>query len=618
MSHASQQRYLAEIFVRRGILSAAAVEELVEQAIDKAQSLAEVTVSNELATREQVAKAYAEELGLGFMAEIDADAVPLAVAERMPITYAKQHKLVLLSEDDEHVYCAVADPLDVTAVDDCRTIFAKQVEIAVATDQVVLDAINRIWERKEDVDVGLEADSAIEEDNIVDILDSDDDAPIIAWVNSLFAQAMRERASDIHIEPEEREVVVRYRIDGQMYVAKRASKQFISAIIARVKIMAALNIAEKRLPQDGRITLKIAGKSVDVRVSTIPTSRGESVVMRLLMKTAILLDLADLGFSSRDYAVMDGLVRRPDGILLVTGPTGSGKTTTLYACLSRINEPTRKILTAEDPVEYELGGVRQLQVKADIGLSFAGAMRAFLRQDPDVIMVGEIRDKETAEIAIQASLTGHMVLSTIHTNDAAGAVTRLVDMGIEPFLVRSSLMGILAQRLVRVLCPDCKEPYTPTDYELQQLGLDPRTLAWKAQRFVSNKYLPHGVEYNYVGYDLPPNPVFYRAKGCSECSGHGFSGRLGIYEMLVIDDAVGGLILQNADAQTIKRTAQTAGMDTLRDDGARKVLAGVTTVGEVLKAKQEDILEDQAPESRGTAPLTDDPSGNNMGSILGG
>ena len=580
----TQQEYLAEVLVKRGVIPAGQLSELLQAASEKGQTLSEILVSSRVAEQEQIGRALAEELGLGFMKEIDVEAVPLILAERIPITYAKQHKMLVLSEDDERVYCVAADPLDVTAVDDVRTVFGKPVELAVTTTDVVVTAINRVWERKEDGGFGLEGDSDLEEDNLVDLLDADDDAPIIAWVNSLFSQAMRERASDIHIEPEEREVVVRYRIDGQMYVAKRASKQF--------------NIAEKRLPQDGRITLKIAGKSVDVRVSTIPTSRGESIVMRLLQKTAVLLDLNELGFAEREHVLMDALIQRPDGIILVTGPTGSGKTTTLYGCLNRINEPTRKILTAEDPVEYELGGIRQLQVKPGIGLTFAGAMRAFLRQDPDVIMVGEIRDKETAEIAIQASLTGHLVLSTIHTNDAAGAVTRLVDMGVEPFLVRSSLLGIVAQRLVRLLCPNCKEPYEPSHYELQQLALDERSLQWKANRRLSSRYLPPGFDYRYPGQEMGSSPIFYKPRGCGECSGHGFSGRLGIYELLMVDDAVGSLILQNADAQAIKRAAQHAGLDTLRDDGARKVLAGLTTVGEVLKAKQEDILEEQPPESR--------------------
>ena len=604
--HLSEQEYLADILERRGVLPTDKKAELMTTVRERSLPLAELMVTSQIARPEAIAEAIAHEWGFGYMNKIDIDAVPLSVADRIPITYAKQHKVLVLSEDAERVYAVLADPLDTTAIDDVRTVFGKPVELAITTSETVLDAINRVWEKKEDGGHGLEGDSDLEEDNLIDILDSDDDAPIIAWVNSLFSQAVRDRASDIHIEPEEREVVVRFRIDGELYVTRRASKQFMASILARVKIMAQLNIAEKRLPQDGRITLKIAGKSVDIRVSTIPTSRSfERIVMRLLQKTSVLLGLDDLGFNNREYAIMDGMIRRPDGIILVTGPTGSGKTTTLYACLNRINQPTRNILTAEDPVEYEIGGIHQLHVKPSIGLSFASALRAFLRQDPDVIMVGEIRDRETAEIAIQASLTGHMVLSTIHTNDAAGAVTRLVDMGVEPFLVRSSVIAILAQRLVRMLCPKCKIPYTPSEYELQQLALDHRSLAWKKHRKMSLRYLPHGVDYHYPGEDIEGDAVFYKAGGCEECGGKGFLGRRGIYEMLVIDDDVGALILQNADAQSIKRAAVASGMDTLRDDGARKVLLGLTTVEEVLKAKQEDILDDDdaPPSSAGPTSL---------------
>jgi general secretion pathway protein E len=307
----------------------------------------------------------------------------------------------------------------------------------------------------------------------------------------------------------------------------------------------------------------------------------------------VLLELSELGFWERDFTLMHQLIERPDGIILVTGPTGSGKTTTLYACLNRINRPNVNILTAEDPVEYEIGGIHQVPVQAKIGLTFASALRAFLRQDPDVIMVGEIRDKETAEIAIHASMTGHLVLSTLHTNDAAGAVTRLVEMEMEPFLVRSTVIGILAQRLVRRLCPKCREPYEATPWELEQLGLDPERSRWRKERKVSPKYSPHGIEAKPLGWWGPGMPTFYRAKGCPDCDNKGFTGRVGIYELLVVDDVVGGLILQKADAQNIKRGAQAQGMDSLRDDGARKVLEGKTTVEEVVSATQEDIVVDE-------------------------
>jgi general secretion pathway protein E len=374
----------------------------------------------------------------------------------------------------------------------------------------------------------------------------------------------------------------------------------MNSIISRIKIESSLNIAEKRLPQDGRITKRIAGKSFDIRVSTIPTSRGyERIVMRLLNKSSVLLDLPDLGFSPGEYAIMDSLIRKPDGIILVTGPTGSGKTTTLYACINRINRPNLNILTAEDPVEYEIQGIHQVHVQPKIGLTFAGALRAFLRQDPDIVMVGEIRDSETLDIAINASLTGHLVLSTIHTNDAAGAITRTIDMGAEPFLLRSSVIGILAQRLVRVLCPHCKYPYPAEDSELEELGLTTeRVRARRARRQnAASRYFPRTVTQDdpVETFDAEKRPMFYKAPGCDKCTQTGFSGRRGIYELMLIDDAVGPLILKRSDAQTIKRVAWEQGMNTLRDDGARKVIAGMTTVEEVLAATQEDVDTEPVP-----------------------
>jgi general secretion pathway protein E len=586
-----QESYLGEILVKRGLVSEERLRPLVAQQKDKGPTLMELVIAGNVVDGAQVGRALADECGLSFTDRIDVALIPAASASKLPISYAKAHKVLVTGENDERVCIACADPLDTAAIDDVRALFNKPVETVVASVETIVDAINRVYERNEGPGDDLETDKDTSaEDELQDILDSDDDAPIIKWVNALFFQGVKERASDIHIEPEEKEVVVRYRIDGELYVAKRANKQFISSIIARVKIMAGLNIAEKRLPQDGRISLKIAGKSIDVRVSTIPTSRTfERIVMRLLHKTSVLLDLPDLGFPPRDYALMDGLIKKPDGIILVTGPTGSGKTTTLYACLNRINHPNLNILTAEDPVEYEIGGIHQVHVQPKIGLTFASALRAFLRQDPDVIMVGEIRDKETAEIAIHASLTGHLVLSTIHTNDAAGAVTRLVEMEIEPFLVRSSVIGILAQRLVRMLCTECREPYTPSDFELQQLGIDPARTALRMARQMSSRYAVHGVPYTPVGLEQKPPFTFYRAKGCPACLQTGYTGRRGIYELLMVDDAVGALILKSSDAQSIKRTAIEQGMDTLRDDGARKVMLGMTTVEEVLAATQEDV-----------------------------
>jgi general secretion pathway protein E len=584
---------IGAILEQQGVLSPEQLDGLIREAEEKQTELIELAVSQSLATEESIARALAKECGLDFRETIDLEAVPLEVAVRLPISYAKAQKVLLIGEEELGVSLVCADPLNVEALDDVRALLQCPIVVRVASPSVVANAINRVYERQ-DTSGELESDSALEDEHQVDLLDSDDDAPIIRWVNTLFSQAVKERASDIHIEPEEREVVVRYRVDGELYVTRRASRQFISSVIARVKIMAGLNIAEKRLPQDGRISLKIAGRAIDVRVSTVPTSRDyERIVMRLLQKTNVLLDLSDLGFFVRDHVMMEALIQRPNGIVLVTGPTGSGKTTTLYGCLNRINRPNKNILTAEDPVEYELEGIHQVPINPKIDLTFASALRAFLRQDPDVIMVGEIRDKETAEIAMHASMTGHLVLSTLHTNDSAGAVTRLVEMDIEPFLVRSTVAGILAQRLVRVLCQHCKQPYEATPYELEQLGLDPKRTAWRDNRKMSPRYQPQGVDYKPIGWREPGMPTVYKAVGCAECDNKGFTGRRGIYEMMIVDETIGALILASADAQAIKRAAQESGMDTMRDDGARKVLMGLTTVGEVVAATQEDVIFDE-------------------------
>ena len=587
-----EQRALGEILVRQGAVTAEILEPLYAQQREKQVGLLELLLKTNAATDEGVSRALAAECGLEFRDSIDEKAVPDAVAVKLPIAFAKVHKVLLIADASDCCTVVCADPLDTAGLDDIRALLGKPVLAYVATPAVVLDAINRVYERAE-TSSELASDDKLSDDEETDILESDDDAPIIRWVNGLFTQSVKERASDIHIEPEEKEVLVRFRVDGQLYVAKRASRQFMSSVVARVKIMAGLNIAEKRLPQDGRISLKIAGRSIDVRVSTIPTSRGhERIVMRLLHKTNVLLDLDELGFSLRDYHLMHQLVQRPNGIVLVTGPTGSGKTTTLYACLNKINRPNVNILTAEDPVEYEIGGIHQVPVQAKIGLTFAGALRAFLRQDPDVIMVGEIRDLETAEIAINASMTGHMVLSTLHTNDAPGAFTRLIDMECAPFLIRSTVIGVLAQRLVRVLCSHCKEPHTATLAELEQLGIDPETSKARAARNYTSGYQVRGLEYKPAGVYTSDFPTIYNAKGCEKCEGKGYTGRMGIYELLITDDSVGPLI-GKSDAQTIKRAAMSAGMDTLRDDGARKVLEGKTTVAEVVAKTQEDLLVDE-------------------------
>ena len=401
---------------------------------------------------------------------------------------------------------------------------------------------------------------------IEDLLESQDDAPVIRLINALFTQALREGASDIHIEPFETRSVVRLRIDGTLRDLIEPARALHAAIISRVKIMAQLDIAEKRLPQDGRITLRIAGKPIDVRVSTIPTGHGERAVLRLLDKQAGRLDLTRLGMDDGTLAHMDRLIREPHGIVLVTGPTGSGKTTTLYAALGRLDAASLNIMTAEDPIEYDLDGISQTQINARIDMSFARALRTILRQDPDVVMIGEIRDLETAQIAVQASLTGHLVFATLHTNDAVSAVTRLADMGIEPFLLASSLIGVVAQRLVRKLCPECRKPFDPTPGQLEALGFHARKGG---------------------GREVAPGRCFYTAQGCPACKRTGYRGRTGIYELLMLDDDLRRLIHDRAPEQTLRGEAQQRGMRSLRDDGLRWAGQGVISLEEVVRVTRE-------------------------------
>ncbi|WP_373046413.1 type II secretion system ATPase GspE [Vulgatibacter sp.] len=568
-------RPIGEILRHTAGLSEAKIAEALAKQDESGSRLGEVLVGMKAVTEEQVLQALALQLDLPFLEKIDDNKVDTELVQRIPINFAKQYKMMPLWRADGEIVVAVADPVDTTALDQARLTLQARVSPVVATQQVVIDAIHTVFERlAHDADaMGSQLDEeenetlAQEVEEAPDLIDSgDDEAPIIRLVNWLMKRAVKERASDIHIEPFEKELLVRFRVDGVLKEVIKPPKRFQKAITSRIKIMGQLNIAETRLPQDGRIRIKIAGKEVDIRLSTIPTAWGESCVMRLLDRSSVMLDLKDIGFEQEQYEIIDQLLHRSHGIVLVTGPTGSGKTTTLYAGLHKINKPDLKILTAEDPVEYQMKGVNQVAVQPKIGLTFAGALRSFLRQDPDVILVGEIRDIETAEIAIQASLTGHLVLSTVHTNDAPGAITRLVDMGVEPFLVASSLVGSLAQRLVRTLCKHCKEPYQPSKEELEEVGITPEIM------------------------ERTGTGVLMRPKGCQECNNLGYKGRTGIYEMMLVDDEIRQMILRNVDSNTIKKHALGKGMMALREHGAVKVARGITSAAEVLRVVQDDVV----------------------------
>jgi general secretion pathway protein E len=518
------------------------------------------------------ARALANHFGLPFTEQLPEDGNILELINQLPINFAKRCLLLPVSRDGDAVVVATADPASLGPLDDVRLLLRKPIRVLVAPGPVIVDAINRVYDMASgsasELMDGLDEERldllATDLEEPRDLLESDDEAPIIRLVNSLLFQAAKDRASDIHIEPFERDVTVRFRIDGILYDIISPPKRFQPVIISRVKIMAGLNIAEKRLPQDGRIRIRLAGKDIDIRVSIVPTAFGERVVMRLLDKSTTVLHLEELGLTGIKHELVNRLIKQSHGIVLVTGPTGSGKTTTLYAALSKINTTDKNIITIEDPIEYQLHGIGQIQVSPKIELTFASGLRSILRQDPDVIMVGEIRDLETAEIAIQAALTGHLVFSTLHTNDSFGAMTRLLDMGIEPFLVSSSVTAVMAQRLVRRVCGACREPYQPSREELEELGITPQRL---------------------MGHT-----IYKPGAGCNQCKRTGYRGRTGIHELLVVDDEIRGLVMKSADAANIRRAATARGMNTLREDGADKVVEGITTIEEVLRVTQEDLV----------------------------
>jgi len=549
----------------------------------KGGRLGEILLQRQAITETQLLEALSLQYEIPFWPELPMESIMgNEFAKKISIQFLKRHLMVPLSVQnpaaaadtsgkrddvgrDSVFIVALNDPGNFNAVDDLtRTLGLDAFKTVLSTKQAILAAINMAFDLNQgsaqqlvqDMEDDSDIISQIEDTN--DLLEDTSDAPIIKLVNHILSQSIKARASDIHIEPYQDSFKVRYRVDGILYDLLSPPKWIQPALTSRIKVMAKLNIAEKRLPQDGRFEVKIANEMIDVRVSTLPTTFGERVVMRLLNKTGSILDLTEIGLSTPQLKQLKELVSSPNGIILVTGPTGSGKTTTLYGVLSSINTPDINIITIEDPVEYQLKGISQIQVNPKIELTFARGLRSIVRQDPDVILVGEIRDKETAEIAVQSALTGHLVLSTLHTNDSASAITRLVDIGVEPFLISSSLLAVIAQRLVRVLCEHCKESYKP-DMALQSLGVRPDRLS---------KY------------------TFYRAKGCDQCFQTGYRGRIGIYEIMLMDHKLKTLIQRTFDSYQIKQEALKLGMVTLRRDGIEKVLRGITTIEEVIRVTQ--------------------------------
>jgi type IV pilus assembly protein PilB len=555
---------LGQILLDEGVVTREQLEKAMQMQHRSGGHLGRILVEQGVVTEKQLAKALSVQWGLDVVdlssLEIDSDVVKV-----IPQHIAQRHKVLAISKTRKKLRLAIADPLNVVALDDVRLVTGLEIEAVVAAEDEILAAISRYYVGNESLEeamrqaanIDLEATEAREEDISVEALRTlTEEAPVVRLVNLIISQAISDGASDIHIEPHRRALHVRYRVDGVLHDVMTPPKAVQQAMVSRIKIMASIDIAERRVPQDGRIHVVIETKEYDLRVSTLPTAFGEKVVMRILDQSTARVGLNKLGFNVAMLETWEDLASKPYGMILVSGPTGSGKTTTLYSTLNKINSLEKNILTVEDPVEYQLGRVNQVQINPKAGLTFASGLRSFLRQDPDIIMVGEIRDRDTAEIAIQASLTGHLVLSTIHTNDAPSATTRLIDMGIEPFLITSSLTGVLAQRLARTICTHCKESYAPPVEALHRLGLQPES-----------------------GEEI----VFYRGKGCDRCKGTGYKGRTGIFELMVMSEPIRELVLKGVSANDVREQAISEGMKGLREDGILKVLEGVTTVDELLR-----------------------------------
>ncbi len=558
-----------EILVRQGGVSPDQLSEAIQMADETGTKLPDALLRLGYATGEEVMRAMAEEHGFDYV-NLSEVVISPTVVELVPESVARENVILPMAEADGELKVIVSDPDDYETFEKLRFILNRRVTPVLAPREAILEAINRYYGQT----VGESADSMLQEftDTAIDFTETMEDeggdeevdessAPIVRLVQLIITEAVQLRASDIHIEPFEDRIRVRYRIDGILVERDSPPRRLLGALLSRVKILSKLDIAERRRMQDGRIKVTVGEKELDLRVSVIPTNHGQSVVMRLLDKDSIKIGLRQLGFSEEAYEKLRSLIMRPNGIILVTGPTGSGKTTSLYAALNELNTPDRKIITAEDPVEYYLAGINQVEIRHSIGLDFARVIRAMLRQAPNVILVGEMRDLETAQMGIQASLTGHLVFSTLHTNDAPGAITRLIDMGVPAYLVASSVVAIMAQRLVRVVCQKCKQPYTPSASQLEAAGITP---------------------------EMAKNAAFAKGRGCGACQGGGYRGRLGIYELMMMSSKVRELTFNEASTEKIRQQAITEGMRTLYWDGIDKVIRGVTTFDEVYRVSKRD------------------------------
>ena len=557
-------RPLGEILSEICDLTENHIRKALEIQEEKGGRLGEILIRRKVITEADLLGALGVQWDLPVSMTLPFENLDTAFTNNTPIQFLKKFKLVPIITH-ESLTIAVNDPLQFQALDDLRRLLKlEDAPVVLAPVSAILSIINAAYDVSgdsaerviEDMQEGEAGRILSEIEDTADLLEDTSDAPVVKLVNLMLSQAVKARASDIHIEHSQHKLRIRNRVDGILYDMLSPPKHIQSALISRIKIMANMNIAEKRLPQDGRIKIRIADKNIDIRVSTIPVAFGERVVLRLLDKTNVLLKVTDLGMPQKDLTEFEQLISSPHGIILVTGPTGSGKTTTLYAALSTINKTDINIITIEDPIEYQIDGIGQIKTNPKIELTFAKGLRSIVRQDPDVILVGEVRDLETAEIAIQSALTGHLVFSTLHTNDSAGAVTRLIDMGIEPFLVTSSVSAILAQRLVRIICPQCREAYTPDRESLQKVG---------------------------ITREMAQGAILYRGRGCPACLNTGFRGRTGIFEFMALDEKIKNLILKTSDSNALKRAAIEGGMTTLRRDGIRKVLEGITTIEEVFR-----------------------------------